>query len=334
MASNQIGDLAIKRRSGFVEKISRFTSEYALVVAIIILCIVFAIATPTFVTYVNIRNMFQQSTAVGIVAIGQAFIILTANFDLSVGMNVMMSSTLCAWLMNFGGVNPWVAIIIALLAGCAVGAANGVLISYWRIPCFVVTLGLQLVCKGIGEIITNDSPIAGMPHATYIFGRDFLGGAKYGIPSSVIIFLALYIIFAFVGRKTRMGRNFYAMGGNAQAAYFSGINIKKYGLIAFTLAGGLAALGGIVLLSRLDSAAITSGNGYEFDTIIACVIGGLSLSGGKGKVIQALIGTLFLTIFFNGMTMLNVQSFVQDVLKGIVLIAAVSIDVIRNKSRN
>ena len=334
MSSNQNGDLALKGRSSFVEKVSRFTSEYALVWAIIILCIIFAIASPSFLTFINVRNMLQQTSAVGIVAIGQAFIILTGEFDMSLGMNVMMTSCLCAWMIKFGGVNPWIAILIALLAGCAVGALNGVLIAYARIPCFVVTLGTQLICTGLGKIITNDSPIPSMPPELYIFGRKFIGGAEFGLPSSVAFLIILYIIFSFVARKTRLGRNFYAMGGNQEAAYFAGIDVKKFRMIAYSIAGILSAFGGVVLLSRLDSAAVTSGNGYEFDTIISCVIGGVSLAGGKGKVVQALIGAFFLTLFFNGMTMLNVHPFVQNVLKGVVLILAVSIDVIRNKRRN
>ena len=312
---------------------SRFTKDYAIVVAMFALFAVFSFASPYFLSYANVRNILQQTSAVGIVAIGQAFIILTGDFDLSLGQNVCVTSCLAAWLMKFGDVNPWVAVCIALLAGCAIGAANGLLIAYAMIPCFVVTLGFQMVGRGLAKIITNASPIPSMPKAIQFFGRGFIGGNQYGVPISVVILVVLYAAFMFVARKTRFGRSVYAIGGGREAAYFAGIDVRKYRLLVYMLAGFLSAFGGIVLLTRLDSAAVTNGNLYEFDTIISCVIGGVSLAGGKGRILQALLGALFLTLFFNGMTMLNVHPFTQDVLKGAVLIGAVAVDVIRNKRK-
>lgn len=314
-------------------RFGRLTKNYAIVIAILLLGIIFSCATPDFLTFLNIRNIFQQTTAIGIVTIGQAFVLLTGQFDLSLGQNVMVTSCLAAWLIKFEGCNPWVAVFMAIIAGILIGITNGYLISYIRIPCFIATLGLQMICMGLGRIITNASPIPGMPSTISVFGTALIGGVKYGIPTGVLIMLGLYIIFIFVSRKTKLGRNFYAMGGGQEAAYFAGIDVKKYRVLVYSLAGGLAALGGIVLLSRLDSAAVTSGNAYEFDSIIASIIGGISLSGGKGKIAQAFLGVIFLTLFFNGMTMLNVHPFIQNVLKGAVLIFAVGIDVLRNKGR-
>ena len=321
------GKLKSNAKNGF----SRFTKNYAIVIAILVLGVVFAFSSEHFLTYSNIRNIFIQSSALAIVAIGQAFIILTGDFDLSLGQNLCFTSCVAAWMMKFGEVNPWIAVITALALGCAVGATNGFLIAYCKIPCFVATLGMQMVCTGLARIVTNASPIPSMPQEIEFFGRGFVGGAEWGIPICVIIMIALYVIFSFVARRTRMGRNVYAIGGSNEAAYFAGINVKKYKTIVYVLGGGIAAFGGIILLSRLDSAAVTNGNLYEFDTIISCVIGGVSLAGGKGKIVQALFGAIFLTLFFNGMTMLNVHPFVQFVLKGVVLIGAVAIDVIRNK---
>ena len=153
------------------------------------------------------------------------------------------------------------------------------------------------------------------------------------MPINILIMIILFILFAFVLKKTRFGRNTYAVGGNQEAAYFAGINVKLHSTVIFTLAGFMASFGGIVLLSRLNSAAITNGNLYEFDTMISCVIGGVSMSGGKGKIWQAFFGAIFLTVFFNGMTMLNINSFIQDVLKGVILIGAVLLDIFRNKKR-
>jgi ribose transport system permease protein len=192
---------------------------------------------------------------------------------------------------------------------------------------------MQLIGMGLARIVTNASPIPSMPESMEWLGRGFIGGSKFGIPISVVIMVLMYILFAFIARRTRLGRNIYAIGGSAEAAYFAGINVKLNQMLVFTMGGGIAAFGGLILLSRLDSASVTNGYLYEFDAIIASVIGGISLSGGKGKVIQALFGAIFLTLFFNGMTMLNVHPFIQSVLKGAVLIGAVAIDVLRNRRR-
>ena len=171
-----------------------------------------------------------------------------------------------------------------------------------------------------------------MPEEIAFIGRGNIGGEN-GLPINIMIMLILFILFAFILKKTRFGRNTYAVGGNQEAAYFAGINVKLHSTVVFTLAGFMASFGGIVLLSRLNSAAITNGNLYEFDTMISCVIGGVSMSGGKGKIWQAFFGAIFLTVFFNGMTMLNINSFIQDVLKGVILIGAVLLDIFRNKKR-
>ena len=284
-------------------------------------------------SYNNIRNIFLQASALAIVTIGQAMILLTGNFDLSLGQIVCFTSCFAAWMMKMQDSPVILAVLVALLFGMMMGATNGFLISYCRIPAFVATLGMQLIGMGLARIVTNASPIPSMPESLQWLGRGFIGGSKWGIPVSVVIMIFMYILFAFIARRTRLGRNVYAIGGSSEAAYFAGINVKFNQLMVFTMAGGIAAFGGLILLSRLDSAAVTNGYLYEFDAIISCVIGGISLSGGKGKVIQALFGAIFLTLFFNGMTMLNVHPFIQSVLKGAVLIGAVAIDVVRNRTR-
>jgi len=308
-----------------------FTRNYAIVVAIVVLAIIYAFASEYFFTFRNIRNILMQSSAIAIVAIGQAIIVLNGDFDLSLGQIVCFTSAFAAWMMKFQGIDPLIAVPLILIMGCLIGACNGLLIAFCKIPAFVATLGMQLVCMGLARIVTNASPISGIPKQLQWLGRGFIGGNDYGIPISVVIMVVIYILFQFGSRRTRLGRNIYAVGGSSEAAYFSGINVKLTKLIVFTMAGVISTFGGLVLLSRLDSAAITNGSQYEFDAIISCVIGGISLSGGRGKVIQTLFGALFLTLFFNGMTMLNVHPFIQPVLKGIVLIGAVAIDVIRNK---
>jgi ribose transport system permease protein len=332
VALNSQGDE--KKKEGqfdFVRVVSLFTRNYAIVVAIIVLGIIYAFLSEYFISFRNIRNILLQSSAIAIVGIGQAIILLSGDFDLSLGQTVCFTGAFAAWMMKFAGIQPVIAILTVLVLGCLIGACNGFLIAFCKIPAFVATLGMQLICMGLARIVTNAAPISGMPKQLEWLGRGFIGGPTYGIPVSVVIMIAMYIFFQFIFRRTRLGRNVYAIGGGSEAAYFSGINVKVTKLIVFTLAGVIATFGGLILLSRLDSAAVTNGSQYEFDAIISCVIGGISLSGGKGKVIQTLFGALFLTLFFNGMTMLNVHPFIQPVLKGLVLIGAVAIDVIRNK---
>ncbi len=322
-----------KGSNRFLGGLSTFSKNYAIVIAILILGIIFSFSSEYFLSYNNIRNIFLQASALAIVTIGQAMILLTGNFDLSLGQIVCFTSCFAAWMMKMQDSPVILAVLVALLFGMMMGATNGFLISYCRIPAFVATLGMQLIGMGLARIVTNASPIPSMPESMQWLGRGFIGGSKWGIPVSVVIMIFMYILFAFIARRTRLGRNVYAIGGSAEAAYFAGINVKLNQLIVFTMAGGIAAFGGLILLSRLDSAAVTNGYLYEFDAIISCVIGGISLSGGKGKVIQALFGAIFLTLFFNGMTMLNVHPFIQSVLKGAVLIGAVAIDVVRNRTR-
>jgi ribose/xylose/arabinose/galactoside ABC-type transport system permease subunit len=322
----QIGSLREHNyRAGF----SKLTKEYGIVIAIIAMAIVFSLLSEYFLKVDNLRNILLQSATVSIVAIGQAFVITSGEFDLSVGQNACVTGCLAAYMMKFMGIDPWVSITTTLVLGTLIGLLNGVLVAYAGIPAFIATLGMQNVARGFAKIITNATPIPTLPQEIAFLGRGYV----LGIPFAAVLMISLYIIAAFVSRKTRFGRYVYAIGGGAEAAFFSGINIRKHKCITFTLAGFMAALSGIVLISRLNSASITNGNLYEFDAIIACVIGGISLAGGRGRIIQALFGAVFLMLFFNGMTMLNVDPFYQDVLKGIVLVVAIGIDVIRNRRR-
>ncbi len=314
-------------------RVSKFTKDYAIVVAILLLMVIFTFASEYFLTYRNIRNILMQTVSLAIVCIGQALIVTTGEFDLSLGQNVCLSSAVMAWLIKYGGVNPWIAIIAAIAVGALIGLSNGALIAYAGIPCFIVTLGFQMIARGGAKIITNATPIPGMPEQIKFLGRGFIGGLEYGVPISVIIMLILYVVFSFLTQRTKYGRSLYAIGGNKEAAYFAGINVKRSRAINYTIAGSLCGFSAVLLVIRLDSAAITNGNLYEFDAMISCILGGISLAGGRGKIVQALFGAIFLMLFFNGMTMLNVNPFVQDVLKGVVMIGAVALDVVRNRRR-
>ena len=182
-----------KPHSVFMMRLSRFTKDYIIILAILIMGAIISILSPYFLTYPNLRNILMQTSAIGIVAIGQGMIILTGDFDLSLGQNVCMTSCLAAWMMKFGGFDPWLSLFTAFAAGCLVGLCNGVLTSYARIPCFVVTLGFQMICRGFARIITNAAPIPRMPEQIQFLGRGFIGGSTYGIPISVVIMIVLQL---------------------------------------------------------------------------------------------------------------------------------------------
>lgn len=333
MGQTDIGTYAISKR-GLKEGLSQFSKNYAIVLATILMGVIFSFASPYFFNYDNVRNIFLQSSTIAVVAIGQAMILLTGEFDLSLGQNVCVSSALAAYLMKFQNWNPWLAVMVGIGLGAMIGLTNGVLIAYAKIPCFIATLAMQNIGRGFAKIITNATPIPTLPKELDFIGRGFIGGKQYGIPVSVIIMLVFYIVFTFISRRTRLGRNIYAIGGGSEAAYFAGINVKKYRVITYTIAGTLAGIGGIILISRLNSASVTNGNLYEFDAIIASIMGGISLSGGKGRIFQAMFGAIFLTLFFNGMTMLNVHPFYQDVIKGVVLVVAIGLDILRKDRKS
>jgi len=303
--------------------------------------IILTLTAKNFMTVDNWKNILLQSSTVAICALGQATILLTGNFDLSLGRNVAFTSCLGALLMKgmlFEGwqaMNPYVVILIMLAVGTLIGSINGFLTAYVGLPAFIATLGLQNVCYGLAKLITNATPIATFPDSIKWFGRGYVAEDTLGkiLPFCVVIMLVIYIIAQFVFSKTRLGRNIYAVGGNKEAAFFAGINVKRYTFLAFVIAGFLAALSGVVLMSRLNSVAITSGQNYEFDAVIGSIIGGISLTGGKGKVVGTMFGIIFLILLFNGMTMWKVDAFIQDVLKGVVLVIAVTMDVLQNKKR-
>lgn len=326
----QKSEVALQRNGALKEKLLGLTKDYSSILAILVMGTIFTIASPYFLTAQNLTNILLQCAALSIVAIGQALIVISGNLDLSLGQCVCFSSVIGAYLMRFMGVNPWVAIGCALVAGCLVGLGNGFLVAYVGLPAFIATLGTQMICMSLAKIITNATPIARLPEDIAFLGRGYLGP----IPICVLIMLGLYALMQFISVKTRFGRNVFAIGGGSEAAYFAGIPTKRYLCATYVVGGLLAAVAGVLLMSRLDSVSITNGNQYEFDTLIACVIGGLSTTGGKGKIVGVLFGTIFLIMFFNGMTMMDVDPFYQNAIKGGVLIIAITVDVLRNRKRN
>jgi ribose transport system permease protein len=276
-------------------------------------------------------NILVQATTIGIVAIGQATLMISGQLDLSMGQNVCLSGYISCYLMVMQQWNPVPALFVGICAATFVGFLNGIFFTKIGVPAFIATLAMQYVCMGAAELINGTRTIAPLPASIAFLGRGYIFKI---IPVSVLIMLFLYGTMTFIYTKTKLGRNIYAIGGNREAAFFAGINTTKYYLIAFSLAGFFAGISATLLISRLNSVGVGSGKNYEFEAMIGSVIGGVAMSGGKGKLIGVLFGVMFSIILFNGMTLLGVHPFVQDIFKGTLLLLAMTLDVLRNKKRN
>lgn len=328
--------------ASFQKKMNSFLKNWMSLVGLALLIVAFSIISrviygqQTFLTLKNWKIILIQSATLAVVALGQSIMLLTGNFDLSLGRQVCLTSCLGAVLMvNHGwGVLP--TLLIMLFIGIFVGTINGFMVSYVGVPALIATLGTQYICYGIGKLVTQATPIAFDTNSALYKSFSWLGRGywfKNSLPICVVIMFALYVIAQFVCTKTRIGRTLYAVGGSREAAFFSGINVKLVYLGTFILGGILATLGSFMLMARLGSVAITNGQNYEFDAVISSIIGGVSLAGGKGYVLGTMLGCIFLTTLFNGFSMIGIDPFVQDVLKGVVLVLAVVLDVLSNRKK-
>jgi ribose transport system permease protein len=319
-----------------VKEFVKYTSKNFAIVYVVIgltfilwLIIRLVFGTNVFLGPANIINILRQVSVVGIVAAGQFFAIVTGLIDLSVGSTVALAGITYAAIFKIGGTEFMaVAILGALLVGLVVGLINGSLISYFQLTPFIATLGMMLIVRGSIYVATGAQPIFGFEKGYNYPGRGWI----LGIPVPVIIMFALYILLILFTERKRAGRFLYSIGGNADAAYLSGINVKRYKTLAMVICGVLCAIAGIILAGRLDSGQPNAGEGdLLFDSIIAVVIGGVSFTGGKGKLLGVLFGALFMTALSNGMTILGTDSYVQSVAKGIIFIFAIALDVFRNR---
>ena len=317
---------------GFIRESSKnFAIVYVVIALIIILTFVTRLVLHSYVFLgtENIINILRQVSVVGIVAAGQFFAIATGLIDLSVGSTVALAGIAYAAIFKIGGTELMpVAILGALLVGLVVGVINGSLIAYLKLTPFIATLGMMLVVRGAIYVATGAQPIFGFEKWFNYPGRGWI----VGIPVPVIIMFILYIVLIIFAERKRSGRFLYAIGGNEDAAFLSGINVKRYKMIALIICGVLCAIAGIILAGRLDSGQPNAGEGdLLFDSIIAVVIGGVSFTGGKGKLLGVLFGALFMTILSNGMTLTGIDSYVQQVAKGVIFIFAIALDIFRNK---
>lgn len=307
--------------------IIKVLKEKAIWVVFIILFIAFSLANPRFLSSSNLFTIARQVSMLGIASIGMTFVILISGIDLSTGSIITFVNIVAAFLMVNMGFGMVAAIIVSLLLSMLVGVLNGCLISTIGIPAIIATFATQIVFEGASYLISGGTPIYGFDERFKVIGQGYLGP----VPVPVIIMIACFAVGSFILNKSYFGRYFYAVGGNEEAAKLSGIRVGITKYLVYALSGLFAGLAGIVMLSRTNSAQPTAGLGYEFDVITCVVLGGVSITGGYGKMSNVIAGVLIIGILSNGMVLMNVSTYMQMVVKGIVLVLAVGFDSLQKK---
>lgn len=296
----------------------KYKRELIVGVAAIVMGSVFTVINPNFLTWSTMLTIFQQMVLNSILAVGMMFAIIAGGIDLSIGCNFAVTGIVVATCCE-KGLLPLPAILVGLIVGAALGIFNGFLINNLKLQPFIATLGTMSLYRGIAYVVTGGRPITNVPEDfRYIFNGEMIAGIRYYILVMIVVFILAYIIL----EKTRTGDYLYAIGGNEEAAKLSGVNVKKTKYIAYTICGVCAAIAGLVMLASLGSAEPTAGTGYETNAIAAAAIGGTRMAGGKGTAFGTFIGGLMLAILKVGMVVINVDSFWQYVVTGIIIIVA------------
>ena len=311
---------ALKENSSMMQK-------FGILPILLLIVLLFSLLSENFLTSNNLVNVFRQSSINIVLATGMTLVILTGGIDLSVG-SILATSAVIALLTSLNPSLQWATVLAPLGAGLIMGLANGFLIAYGGLPPFIVTLGSMTALRGIAYLLPDGTTVINNDLNFAWIGNDYLGP----IPWLVIVALLIVAITWFILRKTVLGVRIYAVGGNEQAARLTGINVGFILVFVYSISGFLSGLGGVMVASRLYSASGLLGNGYELDAIAAVILGGTSFVGGIGSVIGTLIGALIMAVLNNGLTLLNISFFWQLVIKGAVIILAVSIDKFRTRT--
>jgi ribose transport system permease protein len=292
------------------------------------MCIALSLMSPVFLTTNNILNVLRQVSSNANIALGMTLVILTGGIDLSVGAVVAIAGTMAAGFIALSGLPVPVALCLGLLIGVVIGCFNGTVIAKTGMPPFIVTMAMLTMARGLVYVYTGGLPIRTLDPIFNKVGSGYLGP----IPLPVIYTILLYIGVMILLYRTKLGRHIYAVGGNREAARFSGINVARVEIVVYTIIGFLSAVTGIVLCARMYSGQPTIGNGFELDAIAAVVLGGTSFSGGVGTIGGTIIGVLVIGVLNNGLNLLGVSSFWQLIVKGAVILLAVYIDTLKKKT--
>jgi ribose transport system permease protein len=299
----------------------KFIKDYGLIALLGFLIVLFGVLNPVFVSSQNLLNILDQVSIIGIIALGMTLVILTGGIDLSVGSIVAFTGFILAKSLVSGFGLP-VSILLCLVTGLGLGSINGLFVSYGKLPSFIVTLGLMSAARGATLYLAEGRSISGLPDGLNVLASSSL----LRIPLPALMFVLFSILLAVFTKFTYWGKFIYAVGGNERAAWLSGIRIQRYKMFVYVITGFLCAVSSLVLVGKLNSAQSQAGNMYELNAIAAVVIGGTSLSGGKGSISGTVFGVLVLGVLQNGFSILNVSTYYQLILLGVIIIAAVYLD--------
>jgi ribose transport system permease protein len=305
------------------ESFSNFLSKYGILCVFILMFILFSVYAPNFLKLKNIFNVSRQIATLGICAVGMTMVLICGGTDLSMGYQISLANVVCASLMVKAGWGILPSVLVVLVMGTFIGFLNGVIIVKSGVAPLIVTLATMNILKGFSYMVSKGLPVYGFPKGFSTLGQGNIFGT---IPIPLVVMIVVFIIGAFILKKVYIGRYFYAVGSNEEAAKLSGINTLKVRIIAHTLCGFLTAIGAVLLLSRVNSGLTANGAGFEFNVITACVLGGVSASGGKGTIFGALTGCLIVGFLENGLLLMNISEYTQMVIQGALLLVAVCYD--------
>ncbi|MDO4313979.1 MAG: ABC transporter permease [Eubacteriales bacterium] len=309
--------------------VGKLLKDYGIVLVLILTVICFGIAKPKFLTVSNFLTILKQTAVVCICGVGMLFVLITGGINLAVGFMMSATGMICAICMVWWGWNPALAILGAFLIMMVIGVIIGMVIAYLHVAPFIVTMAFMNVLKGFSFLVTGGRNISGLPESFCWIGL----GEVWFIPVPIILMALALFIGYFILKRMYAGRYFYAIGSNEEAARLSGINVPMVKIATYVISSFYATFAGIVMLGRIKTASPNTGNGYEFDVITACVLGGVSMTGGEGKVYQVLIGSLLIAVLNNGLIMMQVSEYIQIILKGIILLLAVIYDMVQKNQK-
>ena len=292
-------------------------------IGLIILIVILTILNPSFLSVDNLLNVLRQVSVSALIAFGMTFVILTGGIDLSVGSTLGLTGAVVATLLA-SGTDPILAMLAAVILGLILGTINGVIITKGKVAPFIATLATMTIYRGLTLVYTDGRPVSGLGDSLsfQMFGKGYF----LGFPVPVVTMILAFVILYFILHKTTFGRRVYAVGGNEEASKLSGINPDRIKIAVYAITGLLASISALIITSRLNSAQPTAGESYELDAIAAVVLGGTSLTGGKGWIFGTIVGALIIGVLNNGMTLIGVSSFFQQVVKGVVILLAVLMD--------
>jgi len=305
-------------------ELSKFLGRYMLLILFIVLCVVFSIMSPYFLSIGNFTNIFVQQSYVIVAAVGLSFIMISGGMDLSIGYQMSLVGVITSSLMMNFGVPTYLAMGVGLLVGAGLGLFNGFMANTLKIHPLIVTLGTMTVFQGLSYTLSGSKQIINLPPEFKFFGQGYIFGV---IPVSVIIMLIVVLGAHFVLSKTQFGRYVYALGSNQEAAHLAGIDVKRMKLAVFSICGFIISMAAMILFARAGSAQSSTGPGTEFTCMTAAILGGISFTGGEGKISGLVVGVLLLGVLGNGMQLINLGTYLQYVVKGFVLLGAVGFDI-------